>query len=125
MDPNTTSACDFERIIADHGATSVYAVDQRGQGNANHEYRIALKADFKDPIKISFQNGPIKEVGVNGLTNEDLLAIVIDRLYGFQSGGFACRENAIALTKIEESYMWLLRRTASRRLRGVEGTNAK
>jgi len=29
---------------------------------------------------IAFQNGPIKEFGVNGITQEALLAIVIDRL---------------------------------------------
>jgi hypothetical protein len=74
---------------------------------------------------IAFQNGPIKEAGVNGITQEALLAIVIDRLRSFQAGPFACRENAIALTKCEEALMWLQRRTVARIKRGVEGTNQK
>lgn len=74
-------------------------------------------------IDVRFQHGPIKEVGVNGLTNEVLLAIVIDRLRGFQSGPFSCRENAIALTKVEESLLWMHKRTLGRVERGVEGTS--
>ena len=70
---------------------------------------------------IRFQNGPIKENGINGLTNEALMTILQDRLRGFQSGPFSCRENAVALTKLDESLMWLHHRTASRQQRGVEG----
>ncbi len=75
--------------------------------------------------EIKFQRGPIKEVGVNGLSNEALLAIVIDRLRGFQLGEFACHENAMALTMAEESLAWLKIRTQQRIERGVEGTNVK
>ena len=57
--------------------------------------------------------------------NEDLIAIVIDRMRGFQSGDYACRDNAIALTKLEEALMWLRNRTNGREARGVEGTNIK
>jgi hypothetical protein len=60
---------------------------------------------------------------VNGVSNEALLAIVEDRLQGFQSGPFACRENAVALTKLQESMMWLQKRTRERMARNVEGTN--
>ena len=72
---------------------------------------------------ISFQNGPIGEVGVNGVSNEALLAVVEDRLLGFQSGPYACRDNAVALTKIQEAMMWLQKRTHERMARGVEGTH--
>jgi hypothetical protein len=72
---------------------------------------------------VLFQNGPINEVGVNGVTQEVLLSIVADRLRSFQSGPFSCRENAIALTKIEEALHWLQQRTLARMRRGVEGTN--
>jgi hypothetical protein len=79
-----------------------------------------------DPFQqnsIGFQNGPIKEFGVNGCQNEDLIAIVIDRLRCFQKGQFSCRENAIALTKLEEALLWLDKRTADRKARNVEGFN--
>lgn len=75
--------------------------------------------------EIHFQEGLPSEVGCNGITNEALLAIVIDRLRGFQSGPFACRENALALTKIEEALHWLQARSRDRSARGVEGTYQK
>lgn len=104
----------------------VVALDEPGSGGASHKYGIngGKNAVFVAP-DIVFQNGPINEVGVNGVQNEDLLAIVIDRLQGFQSGQFACRENAIALTKIQEAMHWLLHRTRERVARGVEGTHTK
>ena len=74
-------------------------------------------------LELAFQNGPIPETGVNGITQEVLLEIVIDRLRSFQSGPYACRENALALTKLEEAQMWLLQRTRARMDRGVEGTH--
>ncbi len=113
--------------------TKVIVTDEPGQGNANHEYQIspALAPAHEGQSatcwcqKISFQNGPIKEAGVNGVMNEDLIAIVIDRMRGFQSGDYACRDNALALTKLEEALMWLRNRTNEREARGVEGTHAK
>jgi len=111
-------------------ALTVNALDEPGQGNACHEYEIVLDEGqhVSDPHQcqyIVFQNGPIKETGVNGISNEALLAVVEDRLNGFQSGEFACRDNAIALTKIQEAMMWLHRRTRDRVVRGVEGTHEK
>ena len=110
--------------------TQVNVLDEKGSGNANHEYEVvtSLPTQQSPQIilgKVSFQNGPIKEVGVNGVANEDLVAIVIDRMRGFQSGDYACRDNAIALTKLEEALMWLRNRTNERETRGVEGTHVK
>ena len=104
--------------------TEVKVLDEKGQGNANHKYEIVLSENRNQIVgEVNFQNGPIKEAGVNGVMNEDLIAIVIDRMRGFQSGDFACRDNAIALTKLEEALMWLRNRTNEREDRGVEGTN--
>ena len=111
--------------------TKVEVLDEKGQGNANHKYRVISvvppQENKEERVfgRVSFQNGPIKEVGVNGVTNEDLIAIVIDRIRGFQSGAYACRDNALALTKLEEALMWLRNRTNEREARGVEGTNEK
>jgi len=55
--------------------------------------------------------------------NEDLICMVIDRLEHFQNSEFACRENALAITKLEEALLWLRKRTMSREQRGVEGTH--
>jgi hypothetical protein len=121
------------RTVTDHIVNPVNdrliitVVDEPGAGGANHEYRIEATDDGSGkPNKIadhaiSFQNGPIAEHGVNGITQEVLLAIVADRLRSFQAGPFACRENALALTKVEEAMQWLQKRTLDRMRRGVEG----
>ena len=109
----------------------VIACDEPGSGGAHHHYQIINVSKQNRPegdyteADINFQNGPIKEVGTNGVTHEALLAIVIDRLQAFQSGPFACRENALALTKLEEAMHWLHHRTRARLARGVEGTHTK
>jgi hypothetical protein len=51
-----------------------------------------------------------------------LLAILLDRLEGFQSGKFACHDNQIALDHIQSARLWLHKRTMDRVTRGVEGT---
>lgn len=58
----------------------------------------------------------------DGTTNEELLAVLINRMYYLQ-GKFPCRENAIVITKLEESLMWLEKRTNDRKKRNVEGKN--
>ena len=103
----------------------IAVMDEPGPGNACHDYLIrhmVVGVPFPEH-RILFQNGPIAEAGVNGISNEALLAIVEDRLGGFQYGPYACRENAIALTKIQEAMMWLQKRTRDRVARGVEGTS--
>jgi hypothetical protein len=112
---------------------TIQVLDEPGAGGANHHYMITTPDWTRAPDgsgaqgvwDINFQNGPINENGVNGVTQEALLAIVADRLRSFQAGPFACRENALALTKIEEAQHWLHSRTLARMQRGVEGTHQK
>lgn len=105
----------------------VEVLDEPGAGGACHSYAILPTVGNASGVKIDFQNGPLQETGnvPNGLSVESLLAICEDRLVGFQSGQFACRENAVALTKLQESMMWLQKRTRDRMARGVEGTLQK
>jgi len=116
-----------ERRILNIGTkkyTEVVCVDTPGAGGACHKYNIeSVSGPTAIFGQVFFQEGPIKENGVNGVMNEDLIAIVIDRMQGFQSGDFKCRENALALTKLEEALMWLRKRTNDREDRGVEGTS--
>jgi hypothetical protein len=125
------------RMLTDHIVSGDQAVqltikvlDEPGAGGANHQYRVLWaddspsSGDRAEPgCLIKFQNGPIKESGVNGLTHEALLAIVIDRLKAFQGGPFACDENEVALQNCEDALMWLQKRTLARLARGVEGTH--
>ncbi len=100
----------------------IKVLDERGFGNAYHEYDIVSKHDDdKSFTCINFQKGPLKENDLNGCFQEDLIEVCIDRLRCFQSGEFACRENKLALMKLEEALMWLEKRTKDRLRRGVEG----
>lgn len=108
-----------------HGRTTVMCIDEPRAGGACHMYRVfkgevsSNEIDIFPVAAINFQNGPICENGVNGCTNEDLLSIVADRLKGFQSGQFACPENALALANIEKAMHWLNNRTQARMKRGA------
>lgn len=103
--------------------TRVIAADEK-EFNANHFYTVE---SVSEPVavltQVQFQKGPIKENGVNGCCNEDLIAMVIDRLSSFQESPYKCRENAIAITKLEEALLWLRKRTMDRERRNVEGTH--
>lgn len=74
-------------------------------------------------IKIVYQDGPISEVGVNGCQVEDVVQAAIDRLVTLNSAPFACRDNSIAITMLQEAIMWLNERTRAHIVRGVEGTS--
>lgn len=116
------------RTIEDHKVNlandrlTIKVTDEAGSGGANHMYEVS-GFDGGQTVGIYFQNGPINEAGVNGLTHEALLAIVADRLRSFQKGPFSCKANACALTHIEEAQHWLQQRTIERMRRGVEGTH--
>jgi hypothetical protein len=95
--------------------------------NAPHNFVVepTIMATGEDSFRqeIHFQEGPIKECGVNGVCNEDLIAMVITRLEHFQKSEFSCRDNAMAITKLEEAMLWLRKRTMSRENKGILGTN--
>jgi hypothetical protein len=112
----------------------IAVTDTPGQGGANHRYEISgmdatnnhSRSSTEPDVSfcrsiVLFQNGPIKEFGVNGVTHEALLAILIDRLRSFQAGPFAGPMNAIALAHCEGALSSLQERTRERLARGVEG----
>lgn len=141
----------MNRTVVDHivegdsaPQLEILVVDKPGPGGANHEYTIRINGSMSEPplgesqgiieidpdgyvsydaCRVHFQNGPIKEAGVNGVTQEALLAIVIDRLRCFQGGPFACKENGEALAYCHAALHQLQKRTLARIARGVEGTN--
>lgn len=107
----------------------VYAEGEKGNGGAYHKYAITYDGKGDGYISnhgISFQNGPRKVNGsTNGIIDTDLLEIVRHRLQCFQAGEFATRENAIALTHIEEALLWMNKRVEDRIERNVLGTMKK
>ncbi len=110
---------------------TVFAQGEKGSGNAYHTYTIHYESLRKDnePVPclvIEFQNGGRNVEGSDhGVTGEDLLEICRHRLQCFQTSEYACRENAVALTHIEEALMWLNRRVEDRLERNVLGMNEK
>ena len=125
------------RKITDHIVSGDQAVqleitvaDEPGAGGANHCYQISGVNEESNPSngyaalpRILFQNGSIKEAGVNGITQEALAAIIIDRLRSFQAGPYACADNEEALNHFVQGLRSLQNRTRTRINRGVEGTH--
>ena len=121
----------------------VYRMDAPGAGGASHRYEIvkagAERVFIKTPTlgydsfksedivgDIVFQHGPrAEESSVHGVLDTDLLEIVRDRLKAFNQGEYATRENALAITHIEEALMWMNKRVEDRAERGVLGTTQK
>jgi hypothetical protein len=127
---------ELSRIQKRHNLNEVFVVDQPHEvSKGNHVYHIAqreidprtgLVVELKPLLDVNFQNGPRKEdSSIHGVLDTDLLEVVRHRLIGFQSGPYATRENAIALTHIEEALMWMNKRVEDREERGVLGTNTK
>lgn len=112
---------------------AVYQTGDIGPGGAYHDYIIRsgnVPAEGDAPeleiATIQFQRGARKDpTARHGIIDSDLLEIVRDRLKHFQQGDYATRENAIALTHIEEALMWMNRRVEDRIERSVLGTYEK
>jgi hypothetical protein len=79
--------------------------------------------DCKDQLVILFQNGVVPEVGVNGVTPEDVLKVLVALFEGYQTGPFACERNAKVLFNLEGAIANINARTEERAERGVEGTH--
>lgn len=89
------------------------------------EEKVPVFQDVNHFFRIQFQNGPVKEHGVNGCQIEDIIENVLLPRLNALNERFKCRENALAITKLEETLLWLNRRTQNRIAKGVEGTDAK
>lgn len=92
---------------------------------AGHKYLISNFENEGDVQSLQFIEKEKAETGelvtvVDGTTNEEVLCVLIDRLQ-FLNKLQPCRENSIVITKLEESLMWLDKRTADRAARHVEG----
>lgn len=118
----------------------IYRTGEEGPGGAYHDYDIypagfnplaVLGEVDSDNVElplacIEFQRGARKDENArHGVLDTDLLEIVRDRLKAFQAGRYATRENACALTHIEEALMWMEKRASDRAERGVLGTYEK
>lgn len=86
------------------------------------EFSLCEEQTIQFIEKVQDPNGPTGQLITihNGTTNEEVLAVLIDRLQ-YLNSKFPCRENSIVLTHLETALLWLNKRTSDRKLRGVEG----
>ena len=107
------------RIYEDRNGVAVNAISRTADGHdvKGHLYQVLAGGCNLD---IKFQTGGVKENGVNGVTNEALLAILIDRLECLNSR-FYCDENENAIASMKSALESLESRTKARINRGVEG----
>ncbi len=104
-----------------------HSVDKNGNPTGGNSTGIG--------IDIRWQNGPLREQATvageppteiarqNGAFTDGVINAAIGRLEFYQRSKFRCRENALAITKLEEANMWLNKRTADRESQGIEGTH--
>jgi hypothetical protein len=83
-------------------------------------YELDNLANIADKQTITFYKKNIDGTEIDGTTLEEMLRVSITRLKDLNNR-FGCRENSIAITKLEEALMWLNKRTQDRIERGVEG----
>ena len=130
---NANATLNRERLLTiqkHYNLNRVYRYGDPGPGGAYHTYQVEWPVDPATGLMhyeaICFQKGPRNDpAAVSGILDTDLLEIVRDRLKCFQAGDYACRENACALTHIEEALMWMNKRVEDRFERGVLGTTEK
>ena len=118
-EPTATPCCVDANAGDDGPRVEIDRINDPGRGGGYGTYRIRTGQEADSFL--FFQAQP----GGHGVTNESLLAVVIDRLRCFQAGEFACEENAAAMRMIETGLQHLHQRTRYRKSRGVEGMYAK
>ena len=114
------------RIQRNNNLNEIFVEDLAGPGNGRHNYEIHRADTGETLLNLQFQNGARKEENsIAGVLDNDLLEIVRHRLQCFQQGEYKTRENACALTHIEEALRWMSKRADDRAERGVLGTMNK
>lgn len=113
----------MRKAIGVNGLNVVYVKDEV-KFNGHHEYEVCRKDTGEILLKVQYQEGArLDPNSIPGIL--DLMYMIRDRIQTFQKGEFACRENALVLTKIEEAIMWAEKRVKDREERGVLGTYNK
>jgi len=117
----------FDLIIMDE-LREIYPDKFNESGSMNYQwfekdirpnYFIYIRND-KNSISFTLQNGPIKEVGVNGCQVDELIEVAREIIKGFDSK-FPSDENKICVAHLDMAMAALSRRTSDRVFRKVEG----
>lgn len=84
---------------------------------------IYLRRDVNS-ISFNIQNGPIKEVGVNGCQVDTLIETAKLLIEKFNEK-YPCSQNDDCIASLDQALEYLAVRKANREARGVEGTSAQ
>ena len=100
--------------------TKISGVKIQRENEDNFDRNFILLKEKESIIAFKIQDGPIKEVGENGVQFTSLI-VVAKLMLEELNKKFPCRENAMTITKLDEALMWQDKRTKDRELRNVEG----
>lgn len=103
-----------------HTTPETYAAANGHWDLVTIEHPSSSATPAEDLLAIQFQNGPVKEHGVNGVQLADVLRICLAR-YKMLNESFRSPEIRQVITKLQEAIMWDEERTAQRTLQRVEG----
>lgn len=107
---------DMQQIYTDkNGHVKVECTDE------GHYYDVIAGRTI---YHLKFQKGAEKEVGLNGVTSEALIAILINRTKTLNTK-FSCKQNGEAIESLEKALESLQARTKDRVDRKVEGKMKK
>lgn len=110
-----------DEISRDHNGLFVLA--EESHAGPGHYYTIG--SDHNPLLAVvRFQAGPVGEHGVNGITNEALLEVLIDRT-GHLDELRPCPENKEAIIRLRQALAAFHQRTDRRQALGIEGTDAE
>lgn len=86
-------------------------------------YTLVPFISLNEPVvfqTITFYEKDDTSTHATGTTLEEMIKVTLTRLNDL-NGRFSCRENSLAITKLQEALFWLNARTDDRKARGVEG----
>lgn len=96
-----------------------HKTDEKGNPTGGHTSGTGISISWQDGALGRWDNRQVP----NGAFVEGVIQAVVGRLEFYQRSKFKCRENALAITKLEEALHWLESRTRDREVRKVEGTH--
>lgn len=105
-------------IHTDRNGVAVFAEGDPSLPKWGHEYTVG--PSYRVLADLRFQWGGVAKHGINGLTNEAVLAVLIHRI-GVLNEKFPCEQNELAIGNLRTALAVLESRTADRVKRGVEG----
>ena len=95
------------------GYTRIFPGHQGEDDESVPEYVLA---------ELVWQDGIEVLHGRNGLFVEDVIEACLQRMRYFNESKFRCRENSLAITKLEEAQQWLRQRQRNRAIEGKQSS---